>query len=202
MVLAPSRGANTNCNNETFAPKILFFFFPRLSRNQRWQNRIYSQGNLLHFYLKKKKNENTLLILLEDGWVMLRDLKSLNSNMFYPQNESITWNKKNCFYIQSTINLQQWHNQSTKPLLPQRCFSLLRPCGCCWLVHMQTGTGKSDDDWKLSCYRVRASDMGPRPQRKDQSAITERTKKQSSAENWTKKLKYNLSCSEMSKNIN
>lgn len=50
---------------------------------------------------------------------------------------------------------------------------------------------------------MRASDMGPRPQRKDQSVITERTKKnrvQLKIEQ--KNLKYNLSCSEMSKNIN
>lgn len=61
-------------------------------------------------------------------------------------------------------------------LLPRRCLSVLHQCGCCWLVHMQTGSGKSDAEWILNCCRVRASGRGQCPQRKDQSVIDENKK--------------------------
>lgn len=68
--------------------------------------------------------------------------------------------------------------KSAGGLLPQRCPLALHQCGCCWLVHMQTGSGKTDAGWRLSCCREHASGKGPHHQRKDQSVMGERKERE------------------------
>lgn len=79
---------------------------------------------------------------------------------------------------ESFYNIWKRFNQNLKCLLPQRCPSVLRQCGCCWPVHMQTDSGKSDGERRLCCCRARASGKGPRHRKKGQSVMDERKEKQ------------------------
>lgn len=48
---------------------------------------------------------------------MLRDLKSLNCSMFYSTYNMNLQDEINKFVLIYTINLQEWYNQPTKPVI-------------------------------------------------------------------------------------
>lgn len=61
-----------------------------------------------------------------------------------------------------------WSSRQKKAqgfLLPKRSVEVLPQCGCCWQAHMPTGNEKSVGGWRWSCYRARASSMGPHLQK-------------------------------------